>query len=141
MHVLPFGEVPQTRHVRRSNMTFIGVVNDRVPGRAIVISALEIRFISSAYAWSRVAVKYKDPMVVPSSSRSGAVTTRNVLPPICATPSKLSASLDAMSVTARRSLVVSKGSLGLSAWLMLCEETVNSTVYPSPGALDPRVFL
>src|SRR3954468_17728997 len=41
MHVLPFGETPQTRHVRGSNMTFIGVVNDRIEGRAIVISALD----------------------------------------------------------------------------------------------------
>ena len=41
MHVLPFGETPQTRHVRGSNMTFIGVVKDRIPGRAIVISALD----------------------------------------------------------------------------------------------------
>ena len=41
VHVLPFGEVPQTRHVRGSNMTFIGVANDRVPGRAIIIAALD----------------------------------------------------------------------------------------------------
>jgi len=41
VHVLPFGEVPQTRHVRGSNLTFIGVVKDRVEGRAIVISALD----------------------------------------------------------------------------------------------------
>ena len=41
VHVLPFGQTPQTRHVRGSNMTFIGVANDRVPGRAIVISALD----------------------------------------------------------------------------------------------------
>jgi N-acetyl-gamma-glutamyl-phosphate reductase len=41
VHVLPFGEMPQTRHVRGSNMTFIGVANDRIPGRAIVISALD----------------------------------------------------------------------------------------------------
>jgi len=41
VHVLPFGETPQTRHVRGSNMTFIGVANDRVPGRAIVISTLD----------------------------------------------------------------------------------------------------
>jgi N-acetyl-gamma-glutamyl-phosphate reductase len=33
--------VPQTRHVRGSNMTFIGVAKDRVPGRAIVVSALD----------------------------------------------------------------------------------------------------
>jgi N-acetyl-gamma-glutamyl-phosphate reductase len=41
VHVLPFGQTPQTRHVRGSNMTFIGVAKDRVPGRAIVISALD----------------------------------------------------------------------------------------------------
>ncbi len=41
VHVLPFGEVPQTRHVRGSNMTFIGVARDRKVGRAIVISALD----------------------------------------------------------------------------------------------------
>jgi N-acetyl-gamma-glutamyl-phosphate reductase len=41
VHVLPFGETPQTRHLRGSNMTFIGVAKDRLPGRAIVISALD----------------------------------------------------------------------------------------------------
>jgi N-acetyl-gamma-glutamyl-phosphate reductase len=41
VHVLPFGQTPQTRHVRGSNMTFIGVAKDRIPGRAIVISALD----------------------------------------------------------------------------------------------------
>jgi N-acetyl-gamma-glutamyl-phosphate reductase len=41
VHVLPFGETPQTRHVRGSNMTFIGVANDRAPGRAILVSALD----------------------------------------------------------------------------------------------------
>jgi N-acetyl-gamma-glutamyl-phosphate reductase len=41
VHVLPFGQTPQTRHVRGSNMTFIGVAKDRMPGRAIVISALD----------------------------------------------------------------------------------------------------
>ena len=41
VHILPFGETPQTRHVRGSNMTFIGVAKDRIPGRAIVISALD----------------------------------------------------------------------------------------------------
>jgi N-acetyl-gamma-glutamyl-phosphate reductase len=41
VHVLPFGETPHTRHVRGSNMTFIGVANDRIEGRAIVISALD----------------------------------------------------------------------------------------------------
>src|SRR5579863_163609 len=41
VHVLPFGTVPQTRHVRGSNMTFIGVAADRIAGRAIVGSALD----------------------------------------------------------------------------------------------------
>jgi N-acetyl-gamma-glutamyl-phosphate reductase len=41
VHVLPFGAVPQTRHVRGSNMTFIGVVADRIAGRAIICSALD----------------------------------------------------------------------------------------------------
>lgn len=41
VHVLPFGELPHTRHVRGSNMTFIGVAKDRIPGRAIIGSALD----------------------------------------------------------------------------------------------------
>jgi len=41
VHVLPFGTAPQTRHVRGSNMTFIGVAKDRVPARAIIVSALD----------------------------------------------------------------------------------------------------
>ena len=41
VHVLSFGEVPQTRHVRGSNMTFIGVAADRVAGRAIIVAALD----------------------------------------------------------------------------------------------------
>jgi N-acetyl-gamma-glutamyl-phosphate reductase len=41
VHVLPFGKMPQTRHVRGSNMTFIGVAKDRVAGRAIIGSALD----------------------------------------------------------------------------------------------------
>jgi N-acetyl-gamma-glutamyl-phosphate reductase len=41
VHVLPFGSLPATRHVRGSNMTFIGVATDRIAGRAIVGSALD----------------------------------------------------------------------------------------------------
>jgi len=41
VHVLPLGEVPQTRHVRGSNMTMIGVAADRVDGRAIIVSTLD----------------------------------------------------------------------------------------------------
>jgi N-acetyl-gamma-glutamyl-phosphate reductase len=41
VHVLPFGETPQSRYVRGSNMTFIGVVKDRIEGRAIILSTLD----------------------------------------------------------------------------------------------------
>jgi N-acetyl-gamma-glutamyl-phosphate reductase len=41
VHVLPFGRLPQSRHVRGSNMTFIGVANDRIPGRAVIVSTLD----------------------------------------------------------------------------------------------------
>jgi len=41
VQVLPFGQLPQTRHVRGSNMTFIGVARDRIAGRAIIGSALD----------------------------------------------------------------------------------------------------
>jgi N-acetyl-gamma-glutamyl-phosphate reductase len=41
VHVLPFGTMPQTRHVRGSNLAFIGVVKDRVAGRAIIGAALD----------------------------------------------------------------------------------------------------
>ena len=38
---LPFGELPSTRHVRGSNFCHIGVAGDRIPGRAIVVAALD----------------------------------------------------------------------------------------------------
>jgi N-acetyl-gamma-glutamyl-phosphate reductase len=41
VQVLPFGALPQTRHVRGSNMTFIGLAADRIAGRAIIGSALD----------------------------------------------------------------------------------------------------
>jgi N-acetyl-gamma-glutamyl-phosphate reductase len=41
VQVLAFGEMPQTRHVRGSNLTFIGAAKDRIPGRAIIGSALD----------------------------------------------------------------------------------------------------
>jgi N-acetyl-gamma-glutamyl-phosphate reductase len=41
VHVLPFGETPHTRHLRGSNYTFIGIAKDRIPGRAILVSALD----------------------------------------------------------------------------------------------------
>ena len=39
--VLPQGQHPSTRHVRGSNYCHLGVVPDRIPGRAIVIAALD----------------------------------------------------------------------------------------------------
>lgn len=41
VHVLPFGEVPQSRHVRGTNFTRIGVVADRTAARSIVIATLD----------------------------------------------------------------------------------------------------
>lgn len=41
VHVLPAGRAPATRDVRGSNHCLIGVFADRVPGRAIVLSALD----------------------------------------------------------------------------------------------------
>ena len=39
--VLPLGSVPQTQHVRGSNICRIGVFADRVPGQVIVLSVLD----------------------------------------------------------------------------------------------------
>ena len=41
IHVLPFGEVPQMKDVRASNFCHIGVVGDRVAGRATVVAVLD----------------------------------------------------------------------------------------------------
>jgi N-acetyl-gamma-glutamyl-phosphate reductase len=41
VHVLPYGQMPQTRHVRGSNMTFIGLTKDRIADRAIICSVLD----------------------------------------------------------------------------------------------------
>lgn len=41
IHVLPFGAVPSTHDVRGSNFVHIGVAGDRVPGRALVVGALD----------------------------------------------------------------------------------------------------
>ena len=41
LEVLPFGQHPSTRHVRGSNFCHVGVSGDRIPGRAIVIAALD----------------------------------------------------------------------------------------------------
>jgi len=41
LQVLPFGQVPSTRHIRGSNFCHVGVSGDRMPGRAIVVAALD----------------------------------------------------------------------------------------------------
>ena len=41
IEVLPFGEMPSTRHVRGSNFCHIGVVADRRDGRAITVATLD----------------------------------------------------------------------------------------------------
>jgi N-acetyl-gamma-glutamyl-phosphate reductase len=41
IEVIPFGEVPSTRHLRGSNFCHIGVAADRIEGRAIVTAALD----------------------------------------------------------------------------------------------------
>lgn len=41
MVMLPMGELPSTRHVRGSNFAHVGVVADRIEGRAIVFVALD----------------------------------------------------------------------------------------------------
>jgi len=39
--VLPKGQIPHTRHVRGSNYALIGVFEDRIPGRAILICVID----------------------------------------------------------------------------------------------------
>ena len=41
LHVLPFGKVPGTGHVAGSNFCHLGVVGDRIPGRAVVVATLD----------------------------------------------------------------------------------------------------
>lgn len=41
IEVLPFGEAPSTRHIRGSNYCHIGVAADRLPGRVVVVAALD----------------------------------------------------------------------------------------------------
>lgn len=41
LHVLPFGQAPSTHDVRGSNFCHIGVAGDRIPGRAIIVAALD----------------------------------------------------------------------------------------------------
>lgn len=41
LQVLPFGSLPSTRDVAGSNYCHIGVIGDRIPGRAVVVSVLD----------------------------------------------------------------------------------------------------
>ena len=41
IEVLPFGELPSTRSIAGSNFVHVGVVGDRIPGRAVVMVALD----------------------------------------------------------------------------------------------------
>jgi N-acetyl-gamma-glutamyl-phosphate reductase len=41
IEVLPFGQLPATRDVRGSNFCHLGVIGDRVPGRAVIVSVLD----------------------------------------------------------------------------------------------------
>ncbi|WP_095589809.1 N-acetyl-gamma-glutamyl-phosphate reductase [Actibacterium ureilyticum] len=41
LQVLPFGELPASKHVRGSNFCHVGVTGDRIAGRAIVVAALD----------------------------------------------------------------------------------------------------
>lgn len=41
LHVLPFGELPSTRHIRGANFVHLGVVGDRIPDRALVVAVLD----------------------------------------------------------------------------------------------------
>ena len=41
IEVLPLGEAPSTRHIHGSNFCHIGVVADRLPGRTVVVAALD----------------------------------------------------------------------------------------------------
>jgi len=41
LRVLPFGTLPSTRDIRGSNYVHLGVIGDRIPGRAIVVACLD----------------------------------------------------------------------------------------------------
>ena len=41
LHVLPFGTLPSTRDILGSNYCHIGVIGDRLVGRAVVVSVLD----------------------------------------------------------------------------------------------------
>lgn len=48
LEVLPFGALPSTRSIAGSNFVHVGVIGDRLPGRAVVIVALDNLFKGSS---------------------------------------------------------------------------------------------
>ncbi len=41
VEVLPFGTLPSTRDIAGSNFCHLGVIDDRIPGRAVVVAVLD----------------------------------------------------------------------------------------------------
>jgi N-acetyl-gamma-glutamyl-phosphate reductase len=41
LHVLPYGALPSTRDIAGSNFCHLGVIGDRIPGRAMVVAVLD----------------------------------------------------------------------------------------------------
>ena len=41
LRVLPLGQLPSTRDIQGSNFCHVGVIGDRIPGRAVVVSVLD----------------------------------------------------------------------------------------------------
>ncbi len=41
LRVLPFGALPSTRDIAGSNFCHLGVVGDRIPGRAVIVAVLD----------------------------------------------------------------------------------------------------
>jgi N-acetyl-gamma-glutamyl-phosphate reductase len=41
LRVLPFGQLPSTRDIAGSNFCHLGVIGDRIPGRAVVVAVLD----------------------------------------------------------------------------------------------------
>jgi N-acetyl-gamma-glutamyl-phosphate reductase len=41
IEVLPFGTLPSTRDIAGSNFCHVGVIGDRIPGRAVVVAVLD----------------------------------------------------------------------------------------------------
>ena len=88
--VLPKGEIPHTRHVRGSNFVLMGVFEDRLPGRAIIICVIDnlvkVQAISdlllSAMAYTAVRCsQHAISLNVSALSATDLHLTANRLPP------------------------------------------------------------